>query len=237
MTASFARVRARRSQDRVGNKFREASRRRAAERHKYRSDAERRNEGCGSWQRSYRNREVRSGLFAARRDEFYRGKQGTGLRLRRGGSVNNCAEIRARVLSFIERGTGLDQGDGEFSPVGPGDRGAGLGGIILFAWQHLRAASGCSGQPSDGVQDSEQDETFLGCGVPSSSIQFHSLLLIWSMRNVSRVLCDMAGGSGTTNLTNLTNERRDWNRVEPLAEVVVGSFHFSKCIELAQFYV
>ena len=49
---------------------------------------------------------------------------------------------------------------------------------ILFVFQHFRTALGRSGQPSEGVQDSKQNETFLGSGVPFSSIQFHSLILI-----------------------------------------------------------
>ena len=47
---------------------------------------------------------------------------------------------------------------------------SGTRGVILFVSQDFRAASECSGQPSDWVQDSEQNGTVFGVG---SSIQFH----------------------------------------------------------------
>ena len=63
---------------------------------------------------------------------------------------------------------------------------SGAGGVILFGPQHFRAASGCSGQPSDGFQDSEQNGIFLGQNVPFRPILSHPYLLIWSVRNMSR---------------------------------------------------
>ena len=63
---------------------------------------------------------------------------------------------------------------------------SGTGGVILFGSQHFRADFTGSDQPSDGVQDSTQNETFSGSIVPFRPILSHPLLFIWSVRGVSR---------------------------------------------------
>jgi hypothetical protein len=57
---------------------------------------------------------------------------------------------------------------------------------ILFGYQHFRAVSRRSGQPSDGAQHSGQCETFLGSNVSFRLILSHPLLLIWMVLIMSR---------------------------------------------------
>ena len=96
---------------------------------------------------------------------------------------DRCVTKSARIRSCAERGTGLDLGEGEFLPVGSRDYGAGAGGVILFGFQHFRAAPMRSGQPSKGVQDGRQNETSFGEIVSFRLILSHRLLLIWNVRN------------------------------------------------------
>ena len=70
--------------------------------------------------------------------------------------------------------------------------------VLLFASQDLYAASGPSNQPSHGVHDSEQNETFFRVIVPFCPILSHPHLLIFSLRSVATLSCDMAERRRTT---------------------------------------
>ncbi len=90
------------------------------------------------------------------------------------------------------RGTGLDHGEGEFSPIGPRDHGGNLWRyrVWLSAFPYgVKAFRPASGR----VQASEQNETFSRSNVPFCPILSHSFLLIWSVRSVAKLSFDMAG--------------------------------------------
>ena len=99
---------------------------------------------------------------------------------------DRCATKSPRILSCAERGTGLDHGEGEFSPVGPRDHGAGLVALSSLALSISVRLQGVPASHRTGFKTSKQNETFSGSNVPFCPILSHSLLFISRMRKMSR---------------------------------------------------
>ena len=88
----------------------------------------------------------------------------------------------ASILGRGGRGTGVGPREVEFSAAGPRDYGSRPVALSSFPLSISVLRLQCSGQPSDGVHDSEQNETFSGSGVPFRPILSHPHLPIWSLR-------------------------------------------------------
>jgi hypothetical protein len=73
-----------------------------------------------------------------------------------------CAAKSPRILSSEARGTGTDQNEREFSPVGRSDRREARVKLTSFAVTHFRADSWRSDEPSVGVQDRGKNEADFG---------------------------------------------------------------------------
>ncbi len=73
-------------------------------------------------------------------------------------------------LSCAERGTGLDQPEGELSPVGPGDRGAGPVALSSLVLNISALHQGVPASHRAGFKTAIKMRLFLGSGVPFSLI-------------------------------------------------------------------
>jgi hypothetical protein len=103
------------------------------------------------------------------------------VRWENGGS---CATKFHRILSCAGRGTGLDGGDGKFSPVGPGKRETGFVALSSLAVSIYVRIQGVSARHRTGFRTASKMRLYWGQAVPFRPILFHPFLLIWNMRNM-----------------------------------------------------
>ena len=83
---------------------------------------------------------------------------------------DRCATKSPRTLSWIERGTGLDHREGEFSPARPRDHGAELVALSSFALGIYVLLQGVPANHWTAVETDRKMRLFSGSRVPFSSI-------------------------------------------------------------------
>ena len=78
-----------------------------------------------------------------------------------------------RILSCAERGTGVDRGQGEFSPGGPRDRRSGLVALSSLLFSVFVLLESGPGNHRTRVKTAIGMRLFLGSGVPFRPILSH----------------------------------------------------------------